>query len=372
MPQYVATGSTFALQSPKWSGRVTPADIHHALKHAAKSVPRYLFRAWSAKSGGNKALNSPQAITPLYFLHHPANWPRNIFDINGLRLRASIEHHLSNYVLEVTPFSTWTHSLPVVLRSASLKRKEENTHISVIDTERLAEQNFTFYCGMPHLMEVGIPVDDELFLVFGVISGDVHTAVSFEQIEAHIVGSPDPPTADADRSGWDLVQVFKDRMDQEIRPLDLAPGFGKLFGREFQLPMAIYLLSVRQDAGLTEKVLKRLIKKLGLPAAWSDGPEFRYVKKTSDEVVGQDDEFPETTSAITSFRNIVATTPALSKAKGKGTSSSNASNDGTVPRAVSKGALTCWDEGLSDQELDMVADSEPTQDELDRIAELFS
>lgn len=54
--------------------------LHVAIRNAGKSVPRYLFRAWSPSSGGNARLNTTRAITPLAFLDSDA-FSNDIFDI---------------------------------------------------------------------------------------------------------------------------------------------------------------------------------------------------------------------------------------------------------------------------------------------------
>lgn len=47
--------------------RVSPDEVDNILKR----LPRFLFRVWSSKSGGDARLNTTEAVTPHAFLDEP-------------------------------------------------------------------------------------------------------------------------------------------------------------------------------------------------------------------------------------------------------------------------------------------------------------
>lgn len=67
--------------------------IYEAIKKASEHRPRYLFRAWSPESGGNKELNTTSKITPRAFFE--GQGPEHISDVPTNTLVKSIVAHLT-------------------------------------------------------------------------------------------------------------------------------------------------------------------------------------------------------------------------------------------------------------------------------------
>ena len=224
-----------------WSfDRSRSSKLHIVLRTASSDIPRYLFRAWNENSGGDRRLNTPQAITPLAFLNNNINKkkkvtaPADIFTMDPHELRAIIRAHLMGHSHVETVFSSWSHSLPLVLSIANLK---PNSYVSVIDTHQLKPSNFIFHCGAPEMIDVSLPRFGEELLVFGVVEGSAHSA------------------ARADT--WN-----------GSTPLDMAKKFGAKFGAEFELPMAVQALTMRGRGAHDEEVYDALVEALSTPSSW--------------------------------------------------------------------------------------------------------
>ena len=58
------------------------ADVHHAILRAGANIPRYMFRAWDDKPGGDETLNTVTSITPAANFVHREKAPETIFDVD--------------------------------------------------------------------------------------------------------------------------------------------------------------------------------------------------------------------------------------------------------------------------------------------------
>lgn len=255
-----------------WSLDTRYAGLRAALHAASASNPRYLFRAWSAHSGGNARVNTVHAITPKAFLASTAA-PQHIFDVECAQLQGLIAGHLGGEHVD-TPFSSWSHSLPIVLSMVTFMR---NAHISVIDTHRLEPANFIFHCGHSSLEDFGLPLFGEEFLVFGIVRGDAYQAVPYMRVEEHIRGITRSAYASLydDRISFDQYPTV--RIDSDSH----AVAFGKKFGLEWELPMAVCMLAVHGRSAEDTTLRDRLIREMKVPEAWNTDAEFSTVGRDS-------------------------------------------------------------------------------------------
>ena len=106
---------------------------------ASRRTPRYLFRTWNWASGGNAALNTTKAITPLAF--HKGIGRSSIHDYSRSELANLADKHYTHSVNVDTPFSSWSGSFAFVLSFASSRTDV----ISALSTPRDC-QSSTFSC----------------------------------------------------------------------------------------------------------------------------------------------------------------------------------------------------------------------------------
>lgn len=183
----------------------------------------------------------------------------------------------------------------------------QNLHISVIDTHRLRPENRILHCGT--LEAFGIPPFGEEFLVFGVVSGEAHSAVPREVIAKHLMTTDgkstiqrflDPHEYDVfyDLPAADIPQDIKRRRDERIMH---ALGFSKAFGAESELPMAISLLSANPLNGKVcedEELQYTLVEILSVPSSWTSHQSFPRLHPTTRGFIREADMASKTVSAI--------------------------------------------------------------------------
>jgi hypothetical protein len=201
----------------------------------SQQTPRFLFRAWSSKSGGNPQLNTPTAITPRAFLNQQG--PASIYDIPREKLAKLTVEHLGAWCFD-TPFSSWSQSLGFVI-SEALRRHEDDleyAHISVIDTKRLPKKNVVLYPPKLEFMSKGMRRYSWCtmeYLAFGTISGDALRAVPLKKFIA---------------SGYSLKSPSRSSDSITLQTkVQNARALSALFGKGFELPMMAYLLSFHTE-----------------------------------------------------------------------------------------------------------------------------
>ena len=245
--------------------------LYEALHKAAKSTPRYLFRRWTPSSGGYAGLNTTDAITPLAFFK--GKKPRaSMYDMDSHQLHQLINGHLSGEYVK-TPFSSWSHSLPMIL---SWAHADPACFVSVIDTHQLKRSNFVFHCGATQLRNVQIQTFGEEFLIFGVIERG-HSAVPIRELQTLLV--PLLGYIHVADFGPNYELQEKDKLsvpDAVVRAMNV----GRCLGPDFELPVAIHLLAaITGSIRDMETYYVALMKDLNVPAAWAHDVRFPNLPK---------------------------------------------------------------------------------------------
>lgn len=147
--------------------------VKRRLLDAQNRTPRYLFRAWNntdAPSGGFIGLNTPEAITPLAFLHKHCPTSQTIYDMPSRSLAAMCNAHLCTESDVYTEFSSWAASIQIAFRFA--RGAHKYCYISVIDTKGLVGKNVIFHVpSLEFLVGHVAKSCDHEYLAHGVISG---------------------------------------------------------------------------------------------------------------------------------------------------------------------------------------------------------
>ncbi|KAI4735423.1 hypothetical protein E4T50_14049 [Aureobasidium sp. EXF-12298] len=204
------------------------------LKQASKNVPKYLFRMWLAKSGGDRKLNTTTAITPFAFATSKGH--KSVYDMTRSEFIKNTMSHLGGAVV-LTEFSSWSHSPYFAFYYAHRRKSSGSVHVAIIDTEELAKSNPAF-----HVPALG--------KILG--RGDY----DYEEEIRAIPG--------------DEINYTIDELRQ-LRSIALS------YGDTFSLPMAIVLFCCKKRPGywsqLSTSDLETIIKVLGgwkeIPQDWS-------------------------------------------------------------------------------------------------------
>lgn len=153
------------------------------------TVPRFLFRMWTNKSGGGpeKSTNSPAEIVPHRFKQGTV--APEFYDTPEMDLREMVNLHYDGDKNISSTFSSWSASLHLVLcfaRSMDLKDKtqDHNPHdpqIAVMDTKKLDSDVLVWHC--PDLdLKYGV----HEYMAYGPIKGKRgYRAVSFQVLRSH-------------------------------------------------------------------------------------------------------------------------------------------------------------------------------------------
>lgn len=282
--------------------------LHDALRTVNQSIPRYLFRSWSAVSGGDARLNTTAAITPRAFLT-PNVGPASIFEIKTANLYDDIRGHLEGRRFD-TPFSSWSYSLPFAL---FMLPSMDDAHLSVIDTHKLKAELFIVHCGATALGDLGIPQYGREFLVFGVVEGEAHRAVPFVAIHEYLgallgkgylrftwMHAPLLPISTDDVQGKKKGKQKQRQVDEDSKfdAVARAREFGAFFGRRFALPVAICLLAVKYNVVSDERLQERLMADVEVRASWSENPKFPTIAKNTPGFTKEADDAARTMMAL--------------------------------------------------------------------------
>lgn len=134
---------------PSWE----PATIRK-MEAARRKLPLYLFRAWTARSGGDPRLNTSEAITPHAFIDAPKapkSGHPSVYHLSKTDLIRMIWFHLAESSDVRSEFSSWTQSLNHAISNAAEQGKfGEAAYITMINTEVLFETNSIWF--VPDLM----------------------------------------------------------------------------------------------------------------------------------------------------------------------------------------------------------------------------
>ncbi|TKA82796.1 hypothetical protein B0A55_01790 [Friedmanniomyces simplex] len=260
----------------------TPPDlpkdnVHQLLRAVSKQAPRFLFRAWSKRSGGDARLNTPDAITPLAFLH--GKGPASIEKIPAIKLIELWNGHYRTTKSIKTIFSSWSQSLQVAVGWFG----KPDGYLSIIDTTQLPSHNIIAFTASVKGIKPGMNGGSHEYLVFGVVSGKGHRAVRIQDLaeqsgfdqswHASIGGHPrDAYRSNAAGAMWIRLPLGPSqatRSEEAVR-LAAARRVAELFGPDFELAVACYLLTLGRYPALRNmrSVTDKLASEYDVPREW--------------------------------------------------------------------------------------------------------
>ena len=293
-----------------------PADLRNDINIVAQHTPRFLFWAWHAHSGGRVGLNTTSAITPLAFYQN--HGPATMHDLPQDILSAMASGHFSGNRIS-TCFSSWSQSLAFVLSVAAYLGKGE-PYVSIIDTTKLPPHNKVLWTAGMQEVAPGFAGGSHEYLAFGVIEGEAHKAVGYQNMVKHElakvcrastlspgltgVGSGTFPPAMSSGGVTATSSAAAPPKVTENRILQTTLELGDLFGEQFKLPVAAYLLSFQKDDGNDPaRYVKELLSSgVGVPDDW------RTDRITMEEGYAHTGQLHETDQAIGLLRNLVKET----------------------------------------------------------------
>ena len=241
---------------------------------ASKNVPKYLFRMWDAKSGGNSNLNTTRTITPLEFASSQGH--KSVYDMTLSELIRNTSGHLAGGTNIRTEFSSWSHSPYFAFQFAQQRSQSGTVHVAIIDTEELAKTNPAFH--VPVLCKIiGTPDRyEEEYLVHGVIEGQFYRAVAYRKLcdLGLLKQLPGLIKYGIDAfDTWAIRALPGDSVDYTIDELCQLRKIALPYGDYFSLPMAIVLFCCKKRPGYWSKIsssdLDTIIK---VPGGWNEIP----------------------------------------------------------------------------------------------------
>jgi hypothetical protein len=208
-------------------------------------------------------------------------------------------------------FSSWSQSLEVAL-SFGYRRMEhgkDDTYLSIVDTAkiRLSDPNKpVIFLYTPELGKVldHDPYPHE-FLCYGTVSGPHHKAVRFSELGGH-------PS-----------QIISHSMNPKTA-VGAAIEKGKLYGEQFELAMACYMLGGQPQS---RKVLLDAVKRADVPPEWATDVSIIQEGYAHDG----DGYYPNAVNAMELLRSIV-------KKFSTGITATKSQPTKTVPRARQESA----------------------------------
>ncbi|CAO2655933.1 Nn.00g047360.m01.CDS01 [Neocucurbitaria sp. VM-36] len=213
-------------------------------------VPRFLFRAWSKRSGGGPELatNSSTEIIPHAFKNGAPL--HGFYDVPERRLFEIVYTHYyddKNPVAPLSEFSSWTAFLHLVLWYAHRIPEAYDPHIAVMDRCQLEEQD-TLVWHVPDLLADG---EVHEYLAHGCIRGvRGYTAVPLQMLKSKGLFDVFPELAGSEEGDdiWGVGQRKKmfDCPPKFIEPTELTvmKNISALFG-DLGLPVAVALMCLR-------------------------------------------------------------------------------------------------------------------------------
>ncbi|KAF9701835.1 hypothetical protein EKO04_001080 [Ascochyta lentis] len=176
-------------------------------------VPRYLFRAWSNRSGGGPecSINSTAEIVPRGFMPR-TDEQGGFYEMPERLLRDCAQKHFSHRKV-LTGYSSWAASLHLVLCYASSMDAASDPHVAVMETHDLDSEVLVWQC--PHLLGEG----EEEYLAWGCVRGRGYKAVCLKDLRKRGVIILVPQLGNGS---------FRDT-DEPFQFEDVALLFGKLF-----------------------------------------------------------------------------------------------------------------------------------------------
>ncbi|THY55027.1 hypothetical protein D6C98_04304 [Aureobasidium pullulans] len=231
-------------------------ELWGAIRNASnfKNIPRYLFRVWSARSGGDSSLNTTFSVTPHAFAPYYNTGHNSIFEMES---KWFIKNLIGHFCARPIPseFSSWTASPVFALRvayNAAEQRKERNVHIAIVDAERLKNTVLSvpltwpiFRSRAPEHVEFVRSIHFE-YLIHGVVQGEAYKAVSLTALDS--CGLSDYFSALKTKTG--VTRCIREHLLLKLpEPVMTLPGpeaktlfkIATLYGESFCVPFFVAL-----------------------------------------------------------------------------------------------------------------------------------
>lgn len=232
------------------------------MQQLAETTPRYLFRAWSAESGGDPQLNTVNAITPRAF--HRGAAPTTLFAATKNEIAELVQLHL-HYVDTGKPtiFSSWSQSLAFALHIACnfVETGRTNIHISVTDTTKLDQDVLAIHSGYLCRETLLLPAqlaDQYEYLTFGVVKRPAHTSVSLSSMQ---------------EAGYEKMFLPQWMEDAEHKKMiiDIIKCVSRLFGDDLELLVSSHFVAdMSRQLQMNESEMLSALSGLKLPGNWGD------------------------------------------------------------------------------------------------------
>lgn len=209
-----------------------------------ENVPRFLFRAYHAGSGGGPTLstNNVTSIIPHAFMNNRQSRP--FYNILEEHLCEMAYAHYDGGQEPLSGFSSWAASLHLVINYAL--SCGDDSFIAAMDTHKLDQQVLVWH--VPHL----IPEGNHEYLAHGIISGRGYTAVSLQAILDHGFTNLYPEFSGQcygfgeELRDWMFCQPPKSWSSTELNQIQII---ARLFGELYE-PVATALVCLRPQPWL--------------------------------------------------------------------------------------------------------------------------
>lgn len=156
-----------------------------ALEASRANSPRYLFRGFSARSGGgdrpewrppkvSAPLNDRRGCRPHAFVKGKGH--KSIYQISSLK--GMLFQHLGEGKT-LSEFSSWAASLAAAVSFGRKTAKGSPVFVAIVDTKYLAPHQGVYYC--PQLHKAGLtdaPYAEE-YLIHGVVDGQAYAVIDY-------------------------------------------------------------------------------------------------------------------------------------------------------------------------------------------------
>ncbi|KAF2164590.1 hypothetical protein M409DRAFT_56422 [Zasmidium cellare ATCC 36951] len=245
--------------------KLSPAQeaFRRRVDEAAKGTPRFLFRFWSHRSGGNKELNTVDGIIPLAFLGRKGP-VKSFYQMCPEKLGHLAREHVKTAPYIKTVYSFWSQSLDFVLNWAQ-NTKHQSTHISILDTAQVNKSNIILHTNAVNQLFGHVGVYEHEYLICGTISGPAYRAVPLEDF----LPCPRAIATKTDPTNLEHATFMK----TANRILQIARGYSG----GLELPIAAHLMGFvigdREDTKMRQQfLLTHISRSLPIPAEWINDP----------------------------------------------------------------------------------------------------
>ncbi|KAF2134926.1 hypothetical protein P153DRAFT_380733 [Dothidotthia symphoricarpi CBS 119687] len=225
---------------------------HEPIERRRDHVPRFLFRAWHARSGGGPdfATNSTSEIVPHAFMPGKQRDIPTFYEAPETMLYWNAINHYHGNACSDSEFSSWASSLHLVLCYATYKLNKKDPHIAIMDTHNLDGNILVWH--VPDL----IGQRNHEYLAWGQISGRGYKAVSLYNL--HQKGLKNVfPELELCTDTWGTAlrhEMFSKPLTKISREeLDVVRNIASPFG-DLSLPVAVALVCIRPKSLLTSKM----------------------------------------------------------------------------------------------------------------------